>query len=303
LGYCARVPVLFDAILACPRCHGELGREPDRLVCAACDVSFAVVDGVPHLADGAVDKDPRMAAEWQAQHNARGLYLDTRSIANHWEERVLPRLVDWLGDQEGPILDVGCGVGHLGRALAREGKSAELVGLDFQAELLAEVREGYVARIEGDIHRLPLRDGAFSAVVTANALHHVADPERAAGELARILSPGGLLVAYDPRHLVPLELVKKMIRRNDEAFTDDHRAFRPGDYRSLLAGAGLEVQRLEAVDPVGPLLAAGLDLLRVGRLGFAEPLAHVLTAIDRAVGRVDVSRSLGLMVLALARKP
>lgn len=268
-----------------------------------CAATFPLEDGIPRLADGAAEANSRMAAEWQAQHNARAIYLDLQSIANHWEERVLPRLVTWLGPVEGPILDVGCGVGHLGRAVSAKGRGPELVGLDFQAELLAEAKQGYAALIEGDVHHLPLRDGSFSAVVTANALHHVAEPEEAARELARILLPGGRLVAYDPRHLLPLELLKKVMRRHNDAFTEDHRAFRPADYRALLEGAGFFVEKLVAVDPVGPLVAAGLDILRVGRLGVALPVARALTTIDRLVERLDLMGGLGLMVVALARKP
>ncbi len=45
------------AILACPRCHGGLERrvEPDGFGCAACDLFYAVEDGIPNfLIDEAV---------------------------------------------------------------------------------------------------------------------------------------------------------------------------------------------------------------------------------------------------------
>ena len=49
----------------------------------------------------------------------------------------------------------------------------------------------------GEAGRLPAEDGAFSAVLCTNALHHYPDPEAAAGEMARALERGGRLVIGD----------------------------------------------------------------------------------------------------------
>jgi ubiquinone/menaquinone biosynthesis C-methylase UbiE len=50
---------------------------------------------------------------------------------------------------------------------------------------------------EADATRLPFSDGRFDAVVSFIMLHHVIDWERALGEAARVLRPGGTLVGYD----------------------------------------------------------------------------------------------------------
>jgi uncharacterized protein YbaR (Trm112 family) len=39
----------FVALLACPRCHGQLERDGDGLLCPACGLVFPVRDGVPVL--------------------------------------------------------------------------------------------------------------------------------------------------------------------------------------------------------------------------------------------------------------
>ena len=46
----------------------------------------------------------------------------------------------------------------------------------------------------GDAHRLPFADAAFDAVVCTEVFEHLVDPPTAAGELVRILKPGGRLV-------------------------------------------------------------------------------------------------------------
>jgi SAM-dependent methyltransferase len=281
-------------LLVCPRCRGSLS-EPLRaplLRCPRCEVSFSVEAGIPRMSDGAEQRDARMAAEWQAQSHACSQYSDPASILANWEVQVLPQFVDWLGKADGPILDVGCGVGHLGRSLAAIGRTdVQIIGTDFQAELLAKVGPGYAALLEADVHHLPLRDASFAGVVASNSLHHFPDLELAMREIARVLRPGGVLVSYDPRYITPLELLKKRLRRNDQAFTEDHKAFRIDEYRQVLASSGLQVSEVRCVDPLGILLATGLDYFGAGRRGLATPLAKGLHT------------PLGLMLAGRAVKP
>jgi SAM-dependent methyltransferase len=255
---------------------------------------------IPRMTDGAESRDEAMQAEWTAQGHAHAIYMDPTFIMNDWERAVLPRLADLLGDAPGVTLDVGCGVGKLGKALTAMGRATGgLIGTDFHGTLLEEVREGYAGLVQADVHHLPFKDGAFAAAITTNALHHFPDPILAMSEIARVLAPGGVLVAYDPRYITPLEKLKKALRKNDSAFTKDHKAFRVDEYRDLLASSGLQVTDVRTVDPLGPLLATGLDYLKIGKLGVALPIAQALANVDRVIG----PNPLGLMLEARAVKP
>ncbi len=296
---------LLESLLACPRCRGvlALGAGGEALTCAGCSARFPVIAGIPRLNDGATERDPKIAAEWAAQGKAHALYTDDQMIMNQLEECVLPRLVDWVGDVDGPVLDLGCGVGFFGRSWVARGRAAiPLIGMDLQIKLLDEANTGYAARVEGDVHHLPMRDGSFGAVVFANALHHVSDPVRALAEVRRILRPGGVVVAHDPREVGIIELAKKVLRSKNDMFSEYHRAFRPDEYRALFGQAGLELTRFASVDPFGPLVATGLDMLRAGRLGVARPVASALARLDALAERVDPTKSFGLMVIAQARR-
>jgi SAM-dependent methyltransferase len=92
------------------------------------------------------------------------------------------------------VLEVGGGEGELAERILRE-LGPELIGID-QSERMVEIQrsKGIDARV-GDVQGLPFADGAFDLVAAAWMLYHVADIDGALAELARVLCPGGRLVA------------------------------------------------------------------------------------------------------------
>jgi SAM-dependent methyltransferase len=92
------------------------------------------------------------------------------------------------------VLEVGCGTGELAERLVRE-LEVELVALD-QSRRMVELTaaRGVDARV-ADVQDLPFEAGTFDCALAAWMLYHVPDVERALGELARVLRPGGRLVA------------------------------------------------------------------------------------------------------------
>jgi SAM-dependent methyltransferase len=92
------------------------------------------------------------------------------------------------------VLEVGGGEGELAERLVRE-LDVELVGID-QSERMVELQrgKGIDARV-GTAETLPFVDAEFDLVVAAWMLYHVREIDRALGEVARVLVPGGRLVA------------------------------------------------------------------------------------------------------------
>jgi SAM-dependent methyltransferase len=92
------------------------------------------------------------------------------------------------------LREVGCGRGELAKRIAQE-VGAEVVAVD-QSERMVELARdrGVDARL-GDVQRLAFDDGSFDCAVAAWMLYHVPDLDRGLAELARVLRPGGRLVA------------------------------------------------------------------------------------------------------------
>ncbi len=93
----------------------------------------------------------------------------------------------------GRVLDLCCGPGYVAARARLRGASP--VGIDFSAEMiaLAERRHPDLEFREGDAEDLDLPDGGFDAVVMNFGVLHLARPERAVAEAARVLCPGGRL--------------------------------------------------------------------------------------------------------------
>lgn len=81
------------------------------------------------------------------------------------------------------VLDVGCGTGWLGRAIAEDGR--RISGVDLSQRMLERARRRFPV-VRGDAARLPFRDGAFDAAVVSAVLDFVPDPVAVLREARRV---------------------------------------------------------------------------------------------------------------------
>ncbi|MEQ1508639.1 MAG: class I SAM-dependent methyltransferase, partial [Myxococcota bacterium] len=143
--------------------------------------------GVMADRDPLVDGYDRLAA---AYADRLWTELDDKPIDRWLLERVAREAV-------GPVLDVGCGPGHVTAFLAAHGADAR--GLDLAPGMVevARARSPGLAFQVGDLRALPYPDATLGAVVAAYSLIHVPRDQlvAAVAELARVLRPGGLLLA------------------------------------------------------------------------------------------------------------
>ena len=92
------------------------------------------------------------------------------------------------------VLEVGCGWGDFAERIARE-VGAVVVAIDLSPRMVELAQRRGVDAHVADVQRLPFMEGEFDCAVAAWMLYHVPDLDRALAELARVLVPGGRLVA------------------------------------------------------------------------------------------------------------
>jgi SAM-dependent methyltransferase len=135
------------------------------------------------------------------------------------EGHILRRLdaVDW---KEKRVLEVGLGQGSESEQIIRRG--AIWSGVDLTPESIARVsmrlrlRQLPYERLEcGSALALPFPDDSFDIVFSHGVLHHIPDVRAAQREIARVLKPGGELIAmlYARRslnYLVSIAVVRRL---------------------------------------------------------------------------------------------
>lgn len=148
---------------------------------------------------------------------------DLSNAGSEWQIRVWDKMAD-IYQQEidsrfGPVveqvlvradlqpgqtaLDLGTGTGSVAFAAAAQvGTDGSITAVDISPEMLAMARTGAAERSlanidfeEGRAEAIPARDQSQDAVLASLSLMYVIDRASAAKEIARVLRPGGRLVA------------------------------------------------------------------------------------------------------------
>ena len=103
------------------------------------------------------------------------------------------------------VLEVGCGTGEDAIALAKlVGSTGKVTAVDrsqamVQAAIASTSEQTLpIDFVVADAQQLPFADNSFDAARVDRTLQHVADPQRAIAEMARVLRPGGWMVAMEP---------------------------------------------------------------------------------------------------------
>lgn len=144
------------------------------------------------------------------------------------------------------ILDLGCGTGTFGRYRPA---GVTVHGVDSDPGAVAAASEWEQAvRVELEIEPLPYPDGTFDGVLAKDIFEHVHDAGRLAAEVARVLRPGGIVVA------------SVVMARPARVWADyTHvRGFTRRSAELLLRDAGLVVGKVSRMGPVPGARRLGL---------------------------------------------
>jgi ubiquinone/menaquinone biosynthesis C-methylase UbiE len=113
------------------------------------------------------------------------------------QARAVMRALDVRPDDT--CLDVGCGSGYFTIEMAKLGNKA--IGVDTNTYVtsirIPPFLEGKLSYLSQDARSLPIPDASIDVVLCSEVLMMIAQPEEFLNEVARVLKPGGRLVAVN----------------------------------------------------------------------------------------------------------
>jgi ArsR family transcriptional regulator len=171
------------------------------------------------------------------------------SIASEWnylKQKVLgdfdlnQAILDCVGQCRFAV-DLGCGTGELLDELRK--KAGFAVGVDSSRKMLDQAEKLFSGDKEdielrlGELEHLPVGNREADLAVISMVMHHLADPEKVAMEVARILKTDGIFIIADFEKHSNEEMRKK--------YGDRWLGFSKDEIRTILNNSGFEEQEIK----------------------------------------------------------
>jgi MPBQ/MSBQ methyltransferase len=160
-------------------------------------------------------------------------------------ENLMERLLAWIPEKRGKILDVACGKGGTTKYLLKYYQAYQITGIDISAKQTTTAKNHFPggAFLAMNAAELGFQDASFDNMISVESAFHFRTRETFLKEALRVLKPGGRLVLSDI--LLTREAEERRRFRTVQNFVPD-----PQAYSELIIRAGFSrVEVQEATEP------------------------------------------------------
>ncbi|MCK9307197.1 MAG: class I SAM-dependent methyltransferase [Methanoculleus sp.] len=191
------------------------------------------------------------------------------------------------------VCEAGCGTGQTLRIFSPRHRT---IGLDISANALRIAKRSCDAPLQGDIFRIPLRNGSCDLVYNSGVIEHFPHPANVAAvaEMARVTRRGGEVIVIVPNtfclwYKIGKEVAYRM-KRFEFGYEEDYSPIR---LRATLEDAGIEVGQCFGLQATPVLATNDREILpfparrKLARLEKYFPLREYYSYAVGIVGRKE----------------
>lgn len=127
-----------------------------------------------------------------------------------WKKHLMAfdEVVNRYGNPEGVFVDGGCD----GERFLHRYADKFRYCIGFDIDLAGNLRNSdNIFYSYGDLENIPLRDNSVDVFLTNFVLEHIKHPERAFGEIGRVLKPNGVFISWTPNARSPSGTLLKIL--------------------------------------------------------------------------------------------
>lgn len=147
--------------------------------------------------------------------NSAGLSFEDEDHPFHQSIQLYHKVASGIPLAGKDVLEVGCGRGGGSSYVNRTFMPGTMTGVDFSARSIAFTlnrhRAENISFFHGDAELLPLKDGAYDAVINVESSHCYSSFDRFIAEVNRVLRPGGHFLLADFRTARGAESIRRKL--------------------------------------------------------------------------------------------
>ncbi len=162
--------------LNCLACRSTLRASEEELVCTGCKRTYPVLNGVPVVREGHTD----FQEYYDLEYTDESFHEEDTEIKLRKIFRIMPE-----GLEVESMMDLGCGTGLIGTAVAEQLGCSQIVFADLSTAAMAMINSDGM-KLVTNAEEIPLPDSSLDMTIMADVLEHLPDPEQALREQRRL---------------------------------------------------------------------------------------------------------------------